>query len=884
MKFKGLTKTSFQALSRWRRGKLQRTIEWQSRPSYWKLRERWNSTRFRIGNRIFRTRYALRSGRESAGALRSMMSGIITSVLLSLFIVCALEVIEFIALRYGPPLLRFLPIEARQFLAVLSRNVNLNTEVFTNLFSTFAEVAGAFLALYFTAVSVVISTVYARVQGDVRSILLRDKFGNGYVSLVALLGAASTLLLASMALGRQPGVLNLSFVTLLGVAAIFSFVQLGLHLFYFFDPTRLINYLAAELVHWVRSATPNGYRWLDPAFQAHYQKQAGRVLTTYRNIVLLANREEHLQSEALVGLASSAFGLLRFYSTEKSGIPSDSLWFRRTHQHQSWFHASWPDAMTAMNTGTPLRAEVVPDLMWFESEVEETVAYTLEGLFSRKDLESAYSFSNSAEAALKALAANFAVDESLHLFRTLAPLLRNQAHGTELKGVGTEEALLKMNYSLGLTDIYGLGFAGILLGLFNRLRGVTADSLGRIVSEVQWHDPRSIYDTGLPRAVVGQMEELGRKLDFEREVEGRLVTPLWYRQQLVALAFVRFIEKSCLDLLNELELSVIAEAEALVAEKRSLFAAQLIDRGLEACNKFVYHFASAQECYEGLAALRKVQDIPWPVINWEDYYGRIKKARARLITALMQTVPDLAKLPKTKRLPDYFGHAYALISDECYRAMSEGDEALFKQLFPTFFMASWEAFNQLKESPQFADPELRIGYAAQPIGDMLDISGYAYIFSELDGKDFRRRVDGVWNAYFDSLQDAGSAASLLSLVTRLQDAPLSYRFPRDDMREAWRQDLERRLGDRGLLEPLFSGGYQYDEADAEKHPSKLIRELVGGSMLYYDARDVFLSEYVMKRFDAIQLNLPGKVQDFYRVMRREEAAGEDGEPQGRKTA
>lgn len=865
---------------------MQRNFEWQFLPFYWKLRRRHQLTRLISGNSVFRLQYKLRSLRKSSGALRSMLSGIIKPILLSISLILLLELLGFLAVKYSGLLSAIMPGSVSRFVSGMNQLVKPDPATYVTLFGTSAQVAGTFLALYFTAVSVVISTVYARVQGDVRSILLRDKFSNSYVQVVAFLGATSTLLLVGLALKRQPNVLNLALVTLLGLAAIFSFVQLGSRIFYFFDPTRLVGTLSADLVQWIRGATPRGYRWLDPAFQSFYQEQAGEVLDTYRNIVLLANREEHLQSEALVGLSNDAFKLLRFYAREKLSIPSSSRWFRLTSEHKSWFDAAEFELQMALNTGTGLHTKVVPDLMWVESEVEETVAFMLEGLFSRKDLRSAYSFSNYAHHTLGALAGGFAVDEALHLFRKLAPPVRQQAHLTELEGTDTEDGLLKLNYALGLTDIYGLGFIKILLGLSRRLEMVTAESLGMTVAELKWNEPRNLYAAGLPRSVTEQVEKLSKQLEFERSVEGRLITPLWYRQQTVARAFVQFIDKSCRDLLDELETSIADEAEALAKEKRSVFAAQLIERGFEACNKFAYHFATAKKCYESLLQLQKVKDdFTWPDIKWEEYYERIGRVRDRLVTAMTQIFLDLIRLPRSKHFPDYFGYAYALIAHECYVAMAKGNEERFKQLFRSFFISSWKTFDQLKTSERFDDPELQFGYAAQPIGDLLDLSGYAYIFTELDGNAFREQVDEIWNAYLEGVKDQMSAVKRLALVARVQGAPLSARFSRDEARQAWEYGLEGLLRDRGLLDRTPSSRYMYEEDEDSRHPSKLIREIIGRGMLHYDARDVFLSEYIMQRFGVAGFESLYKAAQLYRQMHPDEPNDkEHNEQRGKETA
>lgn len=799
-----------------------------------------------------------------------MLGGVVRPALLCILLILMLELVGFLAANYGGQIFPLLPAWVGRLVANVNQNIKPDPTAYVTLFSTSAQVAGTFLALYFAAVSVIVSTVYTRVQGDVRSILLQDKFSNAYVNLVAMLGASSTILLAALALKRQPSSLNLILVALLGIAAIFSFVKLGERIFYFFDPTRLVGELSSDLVHWMRGATPRGYRWRDAAFQSLYQHEAERVLETYRNIVFLANREEHLRSKAMVGLANDAFKLLRYYARQKSNIPSDSQWFRRTHEHQNWFNASGTDLYTALNTGTGLRSEIVPDLMWVETTIEETVVFMLEGLFSRRDLQSAYSFSQDAHLTLGDLSQTFAVDESLHLFRKLAPPLRRQAHTAELQDITTEESLLKLNYALGLTDIYGLGFTMILLGLSRALETVTAESLRKTVEGLKWDDPRSLYSTGLPRTVVRQLEKIASQLGFELAVEGRLITPLWYREQNLARAFVQFIDKSCKDLLDELERSVADEAESLVKEKRSVFVAQLIERGLEACHKFAYHFYTAKHCYESLAELQKVKDdFPWPEIKWKEHYDRIDTVRERLLTALSEIIPDLVKLPKTKNFPDYFGYAYSVISHECYIALAKGNEEKFNELFPVFFACAWEAFQQLNSSTQFDDPEIAFSYAAQPVGDLIDLSGYAYIFTELDNKNFRERVENVWNTHFEGVNDLKVAANSLALIARVQSGAFSYRFTRDEMRTAWKQSLERLLRDRGLLDrtPSLSGHPNLGE-DESRHPSRLIRELVGADMLHYSARDVFLSEYHMQRFGLTGYEQLHNAARLYKHMRR----------------
>jgi hypothetical protein len=67
--------------------------------------------------------------------------------------------------------------------------------------STLAQIAGLFLGLYFTAISVVAGTSYARVPAEILDALVREKVGNLYIQVVAFFGGVSLMLLCASNLG-----------------------------------------------------------------------------------------------------------------------------------------------------------------------------------------------------------------------------------------------------------------------------------------------------------------------------------------------------------------------------------------------------------------------------------------------------------------------------------------------------------------------------------------------------------------------------------------------------------------------------------------------------------------------------------------------------------
>jgi hypothetical protein len=106
-----------------------------------------------------------------------------------------------------------------------------------------------------------------------------------------------------------------------------------------------------------------------------------------------------------------------------------------------------------------LQPEAIHDLMWFESEIEEVVSISLNGLVARQDLSRAYGFSNLASQALGTTAYSYALDEALHLHQTLSPSLRKLSRSVDSQPQRTDEITTRLKIALGLTDIYGFGLA-----------------------------------------------------------------------------------------------------------------------------------------------------------------------------------------------------------------------------------------------------------------------------------------------------------------------------------------------------------------------------------------------------------------------------------------
>lgn len=849
------------SIGRWLRCNPQHNYERQFSPRYWNSKARWQRIKFIIGKNVFGMRSWNSSQRQSFFILIEIIKTVFWKVILAVVLVCILAVVDhFLSPHIAA--IRFLP--------------QLDSETTRDFLGIVAQVAGIFLGLYFTAISVVASTVYAKVPGEIRELLTKEKVGNLYIGIVALTVAVATLLLVKGAIGFSIGILDVLLVALLIVMAIFSFVLLGMRIFNFFDFTELAKQLDSELVHWFSAATTKGFEFDEPSFQAHYQRQAERALRTYSGVVMLALEDKHFSGKALTELISRPLLLLQLYVKNKALIPSESQWFRRTYQHRSWLTANYDEVRLALRSGTPLQPELVPDFMWFEGQVGKMIVDIVGALIERHDMGNTSAILDNVQRAQSVLGENLAIDEALHLFRELGPHMKKVTSTEDsVAGAATKYDEDTQLARLSLIDVYCLGLISILLGLSKTLREVGPESFGSQMDDIDWHKSKSVYISSVPREVIKQLEYLQKRLVFEYEVEGKLISPPWYYKQIAAQGMVRFIERTSEGLIKQYEETFAGETDRLVSAQRYLNATQVIQRGLEACDKFIYNLGTIKAAFEQFSSFRRVQDTTWPSPAYEEIARRVLTVREQLISNFAKSSVQLAKMPSKQNWPDYFGQCFSVLAEECNSSMAQGNEKLFGQVFPAFFYATLAAHDRLRTDLAGRSDEAALVFMTEPIEDLLHISGYGLIYSELDGKKYWDIVKGLWDRYLDNHPAPQETVGFINTIVDYRQSIFAI-LPRAPMRTGWQQRLEKRLREEKILSDDPDYPFMGESRTKPKHPSKIIQAIARGIMgtILHNGQDVFLATYISKRPEASGSTLPRSAQDFLNSLTRLEGNSE----------
>jgi len=817
-----------------------KNYELQFSPDYWIVMEKRQKLNLWFKEKTINTKNKFNSLNKSTSNGIEILTKISLEIIISIVLVSLFQIID---MHYG-----------------FYKLVTIDLNVYSNILTTLAQISGVFIGLYITAISVVLSTAYVKVPENVRSLFLNQTMGK-YPKIVAILGSISLLLLLFNSLKMEPSILNLILVILLGIISIFTFLHLVLIVFKLFNPSGLVDYLTSELVDIIKSVTIEGSKWKDPIIQSQCQQKAENFLKMYYDIVndMAVNKE--LEGDSINKLTYQVIDLLTVYYTAKNSIPIDSQWFKLNPEYPNWLAINGDESSQidlAVETKTSLKPDNIPDHFWFEKQIEIIINFSINNHLYRNELKSAASLIKFANNAIIILSRKSAFTEALNLFHMFNGIVELKSKG-EYNSKSLKERE-KFHIKVSLVDMYATCFVAILISFHEYFRLFQPEYFSQIIENINWNDEKSLYQNNFPLEVLKQLKHIQKRLNFEQEVEGTIISPFWYQNQLAALGFVRFFESTIDVLIIELEENYKNNLNTLIYNKQFVFAAQFIQRGLEICDKF--DIDSMNVYFNKISKLRQVKDIPWPEINWNNYKKRIDNIRKHFLIILAEILPEISQIPFLDNLPDYFGQSYIFIAEECYNSLLSNDKALFQKLFPAFFFSSIIAPQKISElEKKYIKKDLDI-IKIEPLLNLIELSSYSIIFSELYENDFWDISKSMWDEY---LENAENPESIIKLTNDLTNYHIFKITQPQLMRTAWSQKLIKKIKEHlGLSEY-----YMFDDVNIS-YPNPIIQYLLRNAH-YMNMKLIFLAEYIIKRPEAQYIEIDRRNKSYIDYLAKEKS-------------
>lgn len=825
-----------------------------SLPWVWQLRDAFRRLRLRADALGYRTQAGLSRAGESASVLGQLLRAAGLSGAAALGLLVAVEIVVRILRDWG---LTGVLVDA------------IPSSAYESVLLAVASFGATILGLYFTALSVVISTTYARAPSSVRGLVAQDQAGTVFARSVAGLVVVSVSLATVGLLGMNAAGITLALVGAVTAFSIIVLLRLSLRTFSFFDPVSLSPPLLRDFKRWTRRAAVGGLRWRVPSFQDAYRRKAQGVLTTFRELIGFTAEVERADIVDLRRLGQRMLWMWARYSSDKTSVPVGSRWFERTYEHPDWFTESATSLHVALATDVGLTARVSEygDSAWAERQMADAVGACIEELLEGGHRQAVVELLQAASQLAGELGRRVQVSEGKLLCEALA-LVWDEHDEQGEPGEDDAEAQVAPARadSLAVADALCLIPINLLLGLVDRCSSMDATAITDEV-DAALARPEGPLSSDLPIDVVTQLDQLRSRLDFELKVEGRQVTPAWWLHHMAARHTLAVLHEALVDVATLIESEIVARAEALPFPDRAFEAAAVASRGLEASHKLTFHLEAIRVTFEQLESLRVVDDQFWPETNLPALNGRAEELHNRTVDVLAEVAPILGMYERDESLPDLFGQGHAVLVRETFNAIVAGDAERFGELWPQVFVSGLLGYDRTRRTlADHHDEETAAIYVSELLADLFELSGYALVTSALDGGPFWEICKERWDGLFGNADDPEERARAMMAFAQLRSSTLGV-LPRATIRNNRQRRYRSLLSERGLV------GDRLSNFDRDvNHPNPIVRAFTRGTAGINDAVDIFVVEYLSHLPGAGEI--PQRARTLARSIERERSSEE----------
>jgi len=830
--------------------------------TYLKAKSVFSRLTFGIYQRLFKLRYNTGERITTTRSLLFLFWGIKGQFVLAILISIALEFTNpfFVSL-----------LSSTTWLKNISVTVPISSDYITFL-ASIVGVGGVFIGLYYAAIISVCGAIYAKVPNNIQELLAKEQIGNAYMRNLALLTFFSLCLLIFHIVGRNPLILAIPMLLIGAGLMILGFVLLGARTFNLFDPTILSGTIFKRLRQSYKQIQAGGFRWSDPSFQAHFHKVAQDDIDRLIAVSdLAADEEMHLSGKPFADLCKNLLIFLCRYEKVKKSIPTNSLWYKQRNVHPDWYRTSDTETSAAYETASGLRPKLEGDPRWIESAILPIVKLCLEINSKEKRYAIVKELLSYLDIYVQRLAEEHQVE---HAFSQIGEIF-SWCEGlifVEEENLVAKEPLEHMQ----ICELLAMMPINTLLAYMRSIEHYGQKAIRLRISHIKWKSEKSIYRVGFALNVLPRLEWLRPMLEFEKKIEGRLVSPPWYLQELITqqevenlrTAMICFCEKACMTYKQWIKNATCTQhpwLKALIISSESAYL-----------NKLDYHMDSLNELWNDLNSDRRIEGIPWPSLDIDELIEKCRQRDKELLELMSEENALLSLISRPESFPDFAGQFLHTVGEALFSAMRENEFEMVETLFQRYLCGSLLQFEKLRSKDLEADWQNpnNLKIAAAPLLDLLDISGYVYLLSDYHSAPLLKGpIVKAWDTYFNE-ESENQRLQLLTAAVSLSESGIEIEH-RSTLRTRWKLII-RSLLENVEREEIPSDPYrrtiQFESDTIPVHKSPLIRVLARHlDFLNYDGIDIFIAKFLRKREGGENLDFGWKRRrDLEEEIRREE--------------
>lgn len=737
---------------------------------------------------------------------------------------------------------------------------------YVTLLATVSGIGGVFIGLYYAAISAISSAIYARVPNNVRDLLSKERVGNVYLQFLAFLTTLCLVLIALRLINLPRLFLAIPIVTIFAGIGIISFVKLGQHAFYLFDPTKLSHYIFEQMVHWIDMVKAGGFRWLDKSFQNHAHKQASSILDTLATLADITAKEPHLSGKPFIDLSQNLLQFLKYYEYTKRSIPTESAWYAKRYQHRDWYRTDSSQIAIAHSTGTSLRPIEISNKEWIEDRVIPILNKCIEVNLAEKKYTDILSLFGYFESYLKTLGIEGSVQRAFIILDNLALTILSHLADAPADGNLVKEEVLE---KLAIAEQFALLPIAVALGYRKKVEKLNRQDIENRLSSVRWNSNISIYRNDFPTYCLARLEWFKPRINFECAVEGDEITPLWYLTELMCQVEAEQFADNIKALVSKGAAFYNISISRALSNKHPWIAAAIMSREWEYWHKVQDQIGVWSNKWSEVSGGRRIDGLPWTELDINLLKTESDNRQKDLLKLMSQQNIFLALLSQPENYPDYAGQFLHTSGEITFNSLLNNDINLLKSVFRSYLYGCLLRFDSLRSKLATTDwrYEQEMKIAAAALLDVMEISGYARLLSDYHGNEsLWHEIKTAWDDFLTK-QHEQSPINVLAAAVILTD--VAFEIPhRGVLRTSWQIAINRKLNDVPRHEEHRRG--MFSSHTVIDHDSALVRIFSRDhGISFYHGIDIFIEYYLRQFEDAKNLDFGSKRRSLKSAIERE---------------
>ena len=578
--------------------------------------------------------------------------------------------------------------------------------------------------------------------------------------------------------------------------------------------------------------------------------QAATVLRIYGQLTDLIQTRDVSESRAAERIALELIDCWHALSAYKPAIPTKSKWYSLAPTHPNWLTLNHAQLSMALATATSAQPKMMPDPLWAENVIAGYIGRLLPTLSTPGEWERAIRVLDAATELIFYLAVRLQVVEARLLRRTIMTYVRDvlskSESGTSDGGSGSGWNLFRMAAADRAVLIYTRFWLGLIRRFEDLDSGRLASSFDKAVTTVQ-----GPYEAGAPRQLLEMYERIAYGIEFEQRTEHQRVTPGWWVNHIAARTLSQVLVTAIQEFFTQIRAELIDPLVASSGADAPLVTIQVLDC-LELVNKLTFHLRTAEQTVAALNTFRHAptKDELWPETSLP------REVPASLAEQLYRKLGQVALLldpdPHDSSRPDLFGQSYRLLFNATFHALLEGRTDLARQLFPITIAIADRARARLFTDLAAQSTRDQVIFGTEPLLDVMELSGYALLMSELDAPGIWTEVRALWDSIFAG-DTAPALAGQMSAVLSAHENLFALTTG-GILRTERKMALAEVMRKHGIADPSGMPG----EHSADRAESAIVAAFApwDPGFIAPELSDLFIAEYLKQRPDMATLDIP----------------------------